>query len=290
MGNLLPKLGELLKEEYKLQKGVREQVESLRRELESMHAALRKVAEVPRDQLDEQVKLWARDVRELSYDMEDVVDTFLVRVEDGREATNQHWLKRFLEKMSKMGSLFSEGKTRRQIADAIKDINKQAQEVANRRGRYTVDSIVAKPAATSTIDPRLFAMYKNAAQLVGIDGPRDALIKMLSEGDDASKKKMKIVSVVGFGGLGKTTLATAVYHKLKAGFNCHTFVPVGQNPDLKKVLKDILIGLDKQKYTNLNMTVLDERQLIDELREFLENKRYACITNTFRENSLRTEL
>ena len=122
MGNLLPKLGELLKEEYKLQKGVREQVESLGRELESMHAALRKVAEVPRDQLDEQVKLWARDVRELSYDMEDVVDTFLVRVEDGREATNQHWLKRLLEKM---GSLFSEGKTRCQIADAIKDINKQ---------------------------------------------------------------------------------------------------------------------------------------------------------------------
>jgi disease resistance protein RPM1 len=49
-------------------------------ELGSMHAALRRVAEVPRNQLDEEVRLWAGDVRELSYDMEDIVDSLLVRV------------------------------------------------------------------------------------------------------------------------------------------------------------------------------------------------------------------
>lgn len=81
MGRLLPKLGQLLKEEYGLHKGVRDQVISLSQELESMHAALHNVGEVPPAQLDEQVKLWARDVREVSYDMEDIIDTFLVRVD-----------------------------------------------------------------------------------------------------------------------------------------------------------------------------------------------------------------
>ena len=84
LGRLPSKLLELLKDEYKLQKGVRVNVQSLSQELKSMHAALRKVAAVPWDQLDEQVKVWARKVREASYDMEDILDTFLVRV-DGHE-------------------------------------------------------------------------------------------------------------------------------------------------------------------------------------------------------------
>ena len=63
MGSLLPKLGELLVGEYKLQKGVKEDVESLEREMKSMNAALVKVAEVPRDQLDNQVIVWADELR-----------------------------------------------------------------------------------------------------------------------------------------------------------------------------------------------------------------------------------
>lgn len=77
MGSLLPKLGELLSEEYKMQTGVKKDVESFSSELASMRAALHRLTEVPREQLDEEVKLWAGEVQELSYDMEDVVDDLL---------------------------------------------------------------------------------------------------------------------------------------------------------------------------------------------------------------------
>ena len=92
MGSLAPKLLQLLQDEYKLHKGVKEEVIFLSKELESIHVFLRKVAEVPWDQLDEQVKIWAREVREASYDMEDVLDTFLVRVK-GREPADPSMLK-----------------------------------------------------------------------------------------------------------------------------------------------------------------------------------------------------
>ena len=119
LGSLGPKLLQLLHGEYKLQKGVRKQVESLSRELDSIYPFLHKVSDVPWDQLDEQVKLWAREVREASYDMEDVLDTFLVRVDGGKNNSDSSSLKLA---MTKLGELFSKAKARRDIAAKIKDI------------------------------------------------------------------------------------------------------------------------------------------------------------------------
>ncbi|VAI00165.1 unnamed protein product [Triticum turgidum subsp. durum] len=258
MGSLLLKLGRLLTEEYKLQTGVKEDVEYLERELESMHAALRKVGGVPRDQLDKQVKLWANQVRDLSFRMEDVVDKFLVRVEGAEPAIKPRKLKKL---MKKMGNLFGKSKTRHEISDEIKDIKLRVKEAADRRHRYRVDDVVANPVGAITVDPRLLDLYKDQKELVGIDDSLNELTKMMSDGDGDVSKQLKILSIFGFGGLGKTTIAKAVYDKLKAQFDCCAFVLVGRNPSVKKLLNGILLEISGQKYLEL-----DERQLINKLR------------------------
>jgi predicted secreted Zn-dependent protease len=281
LGSVIPKLYELVKGEYNLQTSLRNKITCLSRDLESMHVALGKVADVPSDQLDDGVKLWARDVRELSYDVEDILDRFLVNV-DGHEARDPNWFKCAAKNIHK---LFSKSKARHQIDGMIKTINEQAAVVAERHRTYRPEDIVSKPAATSTVDPRLAAMYKEATQLVGIEKPSDQLISMLSlpQGDQASSNnmKMKIVSVVGTGGLGKTTLAKAVYDKVTVGFHCRAFVPVGRDPDLKKVFRDVLIDLDKEKYMDSKYGKLHERHLINELREYLRGKRYGSATKFY---------
>ncbi|VAI70381.1 unnamed protein product [Triticum turgidum subsp. durum] len=267
---VLRKLGELLAGEYNLAKRVKKGVQSLRTELEMMHAVLREVGKVPPDQLQEPVRIWAGKVRDLSCDMEDAVDDFLVRVDEGpcSKPTNmRNRVKKFLKKTTK---LFGNGKALHQISSAIKEAQDLATELVGLRKKYELDTRSTSNGAT--IDPRVLALHKDVGELVGVDRTRDEVIKTLICEDGSSKEQLKTISIVGVGGLGKTTLTKAVYEKIKTQFDCVAFVPVGQNPDIKKVFKDLLYGLDNEKFSDIHNTTRDENLLIKQISDFLVDK------------------
>ncbi|XP_044379795.1 disease resistance protein Pik-2 isoform X2 [Triticum aestivum] len=273
---LIKKLGGLLADEYNLETRVRKGVESLIIELEMMHAVLRKIGDKPPEQFDEQVLIWAGKVRDLSYRMEDAVDSFVVRVEDDghdRGSTNmKNRVKKFLKRATK---LFTKGKALHQISDDIEEAQRLAKELGDLRQRYMIDAHAS--ANGDAIDPRLKAVYKDVTELVGIDHIRDGLIENLCGCDERSKDQLRTMSIVGFGGLGKTTLAKAVYDKIKVQFHSRAFVSVSRNPDMTKIFKKILYELDKSKYATINEAARDNEQLIDEMRMFLQDKRYLIV-------------
>ncbi|XP_039808022.1 disease resistance protein PIK6-NP-like isoform X3 [Panicum virgatum] len=275
LGTLLPKLGQLLRDEYRLQKGAKKNIEDLTKELECIQAALRDVGEVPLDERSELLRIWARDAREMSYDMEDMVDTFLVRVQGPDERPSKRKVKRFFKKL---WDDVTKAKIRRDIGQEINDIKERVKEVAERRARYKFDDIT--PAKTFSVDPRIAFLNTKATDLIGIDKAREEVITKLTKGDNnVLSAQQRIISIVGFGGLGKTTLAKAVYDKLKGPFDCTAFVSVGRNPDnIKNIFRNILIQLDKGRYEKFNFSIFDdEMQLINELRDFLGNKRYFIV-------------
>ncbi|CAN6357217.1 unnamed protein product [Urochloa humidicola] len=268
LGTLLPKLAQLLHEEYKLQKGAREGIQYLHDELKFMHAALEKVGEVPRDQLDKPRRIWAQDVRELSYDMDDIVDTFMVDVE-GPDPPSKRGVKKIFKKMMRK---VNKAMSRHEVAHEINDIKERAKELAKRRERYTVD---IAPAKKIPVDPRLHALYNEATNIVGIEEAKEEVNMMLTGGDYDQKKR--IVSIAGFGGLGKTTLAKAVYDDIKKDFGCTAFISVSRNVDAQKLLKDMLYQFDNIEFDDIHSKMLNERLLIDKAIEFLNNKRYLIV-------------
>ncbi|GJN04638.1 hypothetical protein PR202_ga22202 [Eleusine coracana subsp. coracana] len=271
MSTLLPKLADLLKEEYNLQKSVKGEIMFLEAELESMRTALLKVSVAPIDQPpDIQVILWARDVRELSYDIEDHVDTFMVRV-DSHIPNKLRGVKGLIDRS---GNLMKKTSIRRKIGIAVKDIKSHITEVSQRRDRYKVHNITSKPVGTTIHSLRLSALYNDMTKLVGIEEKSDHLVKRLMKGHQASRGQLEIVSIVGFGGLGKTTLAKIVYDKIKDQFDCGAFVSISLNPNMEKIFKSMIHQIDMSEYSKINDATLDEVALIEKLREILE-KRYV---------------
>ncbi|GJM94665.1 hypothetical protein PR202_ga11334 [Eleusine coracana subsp. coracana] len=267
---LLPKLDKLLQEEYSLQTSARKGIDFLYRELETMHAALRKISEVPREQLDDLQRIWARDVRELSYDMEDIVDTFMVDVE-GPDPPSKRGAKKIFKKMIRK---VAKAMARREVAQEINDIRERVRELAERRDRYKLDAIA--PANKTFVDPRIRTLYTKATELVGIGEAKEEVVARLTKEDADEQERIVVVSIAGFGGLGKTTLAKAVYDEIKGQFDCTAFVSVSRNPDAKKLLKDILYELHRGG-AHPGADLDEIKHLIDLVRDFLQNKRYLIV-------------
>ncbi|KAM0840559.1 hypothetical protein ACQ4PT_059572 [Festuca glaucescens] len=76
---LTSKLTKLLEEESAKLKGVRRNTRFIRDELGAMGATLEILADS--EDLDPEMKIWKEHIRELSYDMEDCINDFMVRAD-----------------------------------------------------------------------------------------------------------------------------------------------------------------------------------------------------------------
>lgn len=244
---------------YKLVKDVKRDIAFLRAELKSINAFLEKLSTV--EKLEAHQKILRDNICELSYDIEDCIDLSIHQLKRGDARAS---LAREMEREIK--KLWS----RYKLGNIIEELKARIKEESHRRLRYNLDEYVANKCATVHIDPRLPALYEEANRLVGIDGPREKIIEWLQH--DGSTKLLKVVSIVGFGGLGKTTLANQVLNEVKGHFPCTGFVPVSRSPNIKKIFTDML----KELRHNFDMSD-DERQLIKKLRTYLQHKRFVYI-------------
>jgi DNA repair ATPase RecN len=169
MNSLLSKLSILLSDKYKQLKGVRKDIEILSRELAHMSAALETLANL--EKLEPQTKVWRDMVRETAYDTEDCIDIFMHNLEKGDD--NDGCLDKISGKIRKLREHYK-------LANKIQELKDRVVEQSESRARYKVDEAAATPALPS-VDPLVQAMFEDAQRLVGIDGPRDEITKLLLE-------------------------------------------------------------------------------------------------------------
>lgn len=192
MGSLVAKLGALLEKDFKLAKDAKKEIGSLRDEMSSINAFLMKLSAVE-EPVDIQLRELRSRVHELAYDMEDCVDIFM-------HSMGKRGLLHVLKKL----------RARYDIAKLVTALKARAAGIGNwyelsiqLPASHTSSLQLPIPRAVC-VDPRIQALYADAASLQGIDGPKEKLVELLKE-DGAYQ--LKAVSIVGLGGIGKTTLA-----------------------------------------------------------------------------------
>ncbi|XP_027152150.1 disease resistance protein RPM1-like [Coffea eugenioides] len=274
VGFLINQLSTLLSQEITLLGGLKSDVQFIKDELGSMKSFLRE-AEAKEDN-DSQLQEWLKQVREVAYDTEDVLDDFTFRFARGYKDG-------FCGKAGKIYNSIKNLKARHQISLEIKDIKARVGDISERRRRFPSQYGTQERGSSSSrqVNPdfgiRTQSLFIEEARLVGIDKPKAELISKIL--DDHSQ--LKVVSVAGMGGLGKTTLVKKVYDDaaVKKRFQSHAWITVSQNFQFRDIIKNLI----QQLYNEIRQPVppqvefMDDIMLSEFVRDFLRERRYILV-------------
>ncbi|KAH6775280.1 hypothetical protein C2S52_012841 [Perilla frutescens var. hirtella] len=274
---LLQQLSVLLHDERQLLGGLKHEVQSINDELEQMREFLR-VAD-SKEESDTSLKAWVDQLREISFDFEDVLDQYMLRFGRHRSRDGLSGC------LNKVGSLIKNWKARHQIDSEIKTIKKRLENVANCQQKYKNMDANMNQGSSSTIpeaheeyDGRGDALFLQEDDVVGIEEPKEQLLEWIW----SMVCELDVIAVVGMGGLGKTTLVKKVYddESVKNYFNRHVWLVVS---DYKEDVKQLLVTLIKKLVGEIKESPPQglEDMSIDDMRnciyEFLKENKYIIV-------------
>ncbi|XP_030520512.2 disease resistance protein RPM1-like [Rhodamnia argentea] len=271
---LLGKLSTLVEKEVKLLKGVRGELVPIKDEFVRMKAFLANAESSQED--DPELKVWVEQVRDVAYDVEDILDKFMVNL----ARDHGHGFMRYFHKIK---SSIHNLKARHHISSEIADLKSRFSSIAEGHQRFHFKAYCTDPSAsaptrgTSWNDLREDTFPVEEGELVGIDEPREKLINWLVDGEPG----LEVISILGMGGSGKTTLAKTVYddRQVKAYFQSQAWISVSQTCDIQSILRDIIAQLHRESQQPVpqgleSMRIASLKQI---LKDFLQQKRYVVV-------------
>lgn len=200
---VIDKLIPLIRDEVKLLKGVRGEISFIKNQLELIQAYI-KDADIKAEIAEpwSLVKVWVKQVREVAYRMQDIMDEYLYKIE--KSGQKHHGVFGFFQKS---GNLIRTVMYRHEMSDEIADIKEtlvrlnQAKETfgLNPNPSSSPHQWVKHANGCSVIrEVMQSVIFMDEACLVGFDHTKGLLNGWLSNGET----RRTVISVVGEGGLG----------------------------------------------------------------------------------------
>ncbi|KAF3487293.1 hypothetical protein F2Q69_00056016 [Brassica cretica] len=260
------KLWDLLSRETERLQGVHEHVAGLKRRMRTLQSLL-KDADAKKHE-NEVVRNFLEDVKDIVYDAEDIIESFVLKESSGDE-------KGIKRRVKGLSCFLVE---RRDISIDIEGITKRMSEVVADMQSFGIKEIMNDGRSLSLkerqrVQREIRQTFPKSSEkgLVGVEESVEELVGHLVENDN-----IQVVSISGMGGIGKTTLARQVFHHdiVRRHFDGFAWVCVSKEFQRKDIWQKILQDLRPH---DENIKEMDENKLQAELFLLLGTSRHLIV-------------
>ncbi|XP_078158847.1 disease resistance protein RPP13-like [Carex rostrata] len=220
--SVLVKLADILRENVREVQAVRGQIEQVQKELHLIEALLKDVDS--KGTRNDVVTVWLNQVREIANRIATAIDTFWVKIEAKNHADSSNWLVRPFKKAKRNYETYMLG-----LHDELEKIIEELNRLYQRRTDLRIEDLGAIDDVDDVDDPEVVGLEDDQAKII------DQLL-------NSSISRRTVLSIVGTGGLGKTTLAQKLYNsdKLEGQFDFRAWQSISQTYNLNELLREIL--------------------------------------------------
>ncbi|XP_074334688.1 disease resistance protein RPP13-like [Apium graveolens] len=257
----IEKLGAFIAQEVNILLEVKDNLRWLKDELRYLQSSVRS-AESRLE--EEQIRNWVEDVRDVANDALKILSDFSAHQQE-YAAPKQG----ILDRVRACVCLIKEEATLYDIGKEIDSIKKRIEVIKNRRNEYRIDNILATPNKQQKERTLLrITAINDQVEVVGFEDDFKTLKAELNSED----LSLKVISIHGMGGSGKTSLATKLYNSSELrNFKTRAKVCVSNDYNIKDVLKRIIksfMGLEHEQ----KLSTMDEYDLLQYLTKLLEDR------------------
>ncbi|XVF18691.1 hypothetical protein REPUB_Repub11eG0044800 [Reevesia pubescens] len=248
-------------------KQVHEQLKEWEKKLPDIQAVLND-AELKQIK-DEGVKKWLADLQDLAYDVDDILDEFAY---DAKRQASTSKKRKFFDTFCITGTASFMSKNT--MISNIKKITDRLSDLETRRSSLGLSKIIMSE-GNEGMKERLqpTCVMDETVEYVGRDNEKREILELLKSGDGA-EDGVSVITIVGPGGMGKTTLAQLVYNDatIKDSFDKMAWVCVSDDFDAKKITKSILefITCEPERCDDLSLLQV-------KLKDKLSGKRFLLV-------------
>jgi len=249
--------------------GVDNEVDKLTSNFRAIQAVFADAEE--RQLKDQLVKHWLDQLKDVSYDMDDILDEWGTTIAKSKMKVNEHPRKTAKKVCSFMiisCFRFREVGLRRDIAHKIRGLNERIDKIVVEKDRFHFKSFEVgikqfeHQKTTSVID---------AAEVKGREKDKDGVVEMLLS-ERSQGPALCTISLVGMGGIGKTTLAKFNDHDVTTHFDKRIWVCVSDPFNEITIAKAILEDLTGSA-PNLN----ELQTLVKHVQESIRGKKFLLV-------------